>query len=179
MFCLDLCIFQCIFFILLSVMMMASAQWTWVLASSRSYWGTGNRMLLHPGSQIFRHSLETELQFSCSVVSYSLWPHGLQHTRLPCPSPSPGTCWNTSPSSQWWHPTISSSVIAFSSCPQPFPASESFPMRWLFMSGGQSTGVSDPHPLKHSYRDKSSSIYVDWATEMPIKYKTVCDLLHI
>ena len=74
---------------------------------------------------------------------------------------------------------FSSSVIAFSSCPQPFPASESFPMGWLFMSGNQSTGASDPHPLKHCYRDKSSSIYVDWATEMPIKYKTVCDPLHI
>ena len=142
MVCLDLCIFQCIFFILLSVMMMASAQWTWVLASSRSYWGTGNRMLLHPGSQSFRHSLETELQFSCSVVSYSLWPHGLQHTRLPCPSPSPGTCWNTSPSSQWWHPTISSSVVPFYSCLLSFPASGSFPMSQLFISGGQSIGVS-------------------------------------
>ena len=98
--------------------------------------------VLHPRSQIFRHSLETELQFSCSVMSYSLWPHGLQHTRLPCPSPSPGTCSNTSPSSQWWHPTISSSVVPFYSCLRSFPASGSFPMSQFFASGGRSTWVS-------------------------------------
>ena len=81
-------------------------------------------------------------QFSHSVVSDSLRLHGLQHARLPCPSPSPRTCSNSCPSSQWWHPTISSSVIPFSSDPQSFPASGSFQMSQLFASGGQSIGVS-------------------------------------
>ena len=81
-------------------------------------------------------------EFSRSVVSDSLQPHGLQHTRLPCPSPTPGACSNSSPSSQWCHPTISSSVIPFSSCLQSFPASGSSPMSQFFASGGQSIGVS-------------------------------------
>ena len=81
-------------------------------------------------------------QFSHSVVSDSLWPHKLQHTRPPCPSPTPGVYPNSCPSSQWCHPTISSSAISFSSCLQSFPASGSFPVSQLFMSGGQSTGVS-------------------------------------
>ena len=80
-------------------------------------------------------------QFSHSV-SDSLWPHGLQHTRLPCPSPTPRACSNSSSSSQWCHPTISSSVIPFSSCLQSFPAPGSFPMSQFFASGGQSIGVS-------------------------------------
>ena len=76
-------------------------------------------------------------KFSLSVMSNSLQPHGLQHTRLPCPSPSPGACLNWCPSSQWCHPTISSSVIFFSSCLQSFPASGSFLMSWLFASGAK------------------------------------------
>ena len=80
-------------------------------------------------------------QFSHSVMSDSVWPHGLQHTRLPCPSPSPGAYSNSCPLSQWCHPTISSSVIPFSSCLQSFPASRSFPMSRLFPSGGQSIGA--------------------------------------
>ena len=75
-------------------------------------------------------------------MSNLLWPHGLQHTRLPCPSLFPRVCSNSSPLSWWCHPTISSSVTPFSSCLQPFPASGSFPMSWLFASGGQSIGVS-------------------------------------
>ena len=71
-------------------------------------------------------------------MSYSLWPHGLQHARLLCPSPSPGVCLNSCPFSQWGHPTISSSVIPFSSCPPSFPASGSFPMSQLFVSSDQS-----------------------------------------
>ena len=67
------------------------------------------------------------LLFSCSVVS-ALWPHGLQHARLPCPSPFPRACLDSCPLSQWCHPTISSSVIPFSSCLQSFPASGSFPV---------------------------------------------------
>ena len=68
----------------------------------------------------------SSVQFSCPVVSDSLWPHGLQYTRLPCPSPSPRAYSNSRPLSWWCHPTISSSVVPFSSCLQPFPASESF-----------------------------------------------------
>ena len=82
------------------------------------------------------------VQFSCSVVSDSLPPHELQHARPPCPSPNPGVHSHWHPSSQWCHPTISSSVIPFSSCSQSLPASESFPMSQLFAWGGQSTGVS-------------------------------------
>ena len=82
------------------------------------------------------------VQFSHSVVSDFLWPHELQHTRPPCPSPAPGVHSTSCPSSQWCHPAISSSVIPFSSCPQSLPASESFPMSQLFSWGGQSTGVS-------------------------------------
>ena len=77
------------------------------------------------------------LLFNHSVMSDSLWPHGLQHTRLPCPSPSPRAYSNSCPSSQWCHPTILSSVTPFSSCPQSFAASGSFPMNQLFTSGGQ------------------------------------------
>ena len=79
------------------------------------------------------------VQFSRSVVSNSLKPHELQHTRPPCPSPSPGVHSDSCPSSRWCHPAISSSVVPFSSCPQSLPA---FPMSQLFAWGGQSTGVS-------------------------------------
>ena len=82
------------------------------------------------------------VQFSRSVVSNSLWPHGQQHARLPCPSPTPKACSNSCPLSWWCHPTISSSVIPFSSYLQSFQASGSFPMSQLFASGGQSVGVS-------------------------------------
>ena len=80
--------------------------------------------------------------FSHSVVSDSLRPHGLQQVKHPCPSPSPRACWNSCPLSRWCHPTISSSVVHFFSCPQPFPASGFIPMSRLFASGGQSIGVS-------------------------------------
>ena len=83
-----------------------------------------------------------EIQFSRSVTSDSLWPHGLQHTRLPCPSPTPRIYPNSCPLSRWCHPTISSSIIPFSSCSQSFPASGSFPMSQFFTSGGQSIGAS-------------------------------------
>ena len=74
------------------------------------------------------------LLFSCSVVSNSLWPHGLQHVRPSCPSPTPRACSNSCPLSRWCHPTISSSVDPFSSCLQSFPASGSFPMSQFFLS---------------------------------------------
>ena len=85
------------------------------------------------GSQtLFIHSV----QFSCSVVSNSLWPRGLQLTRPPCPSPTPRVFSNSCPLSQWCHPTISSSIIPFSSHLQSFPASGSFQMSQFFTSGG-------------------------------------------
>ena len=83
---------------------------------------------------------------SCAVMSDFLWPQGLQHARLPCPSPFPRVCSNSCPLSWWCHPTIPSlvwmNVILFSSCPQSSPAWGSFPMSQLFASGGQSIGVS-------------------------------------
>ena len=82
------------------------------------------------------------LLFSGSVVSDPLRPHGRQHSRLPCPSPSPGVCSNSRPLSRWCHPTISSSVVPFSSCPQSFLASASFSVSAPFASSGQSIGVS-------------------------------------
>ena len=82
------------------------------------------------------------LLFSHLAVSDALWPHELQHARLPCPSQCSGTCSNSCPLSWWCHPTISSLVVPFSSCLQSFPASGSFPMSRLFSSGGQSIGAS-------------------------------------
>ena len=85
----------------------------------------------------------SSVQFSSvAQLCPTLRPHGLQHTRLPCPSPTPRACSNSCPSSWWCHPTISSSVIPFSSRLQSFPASGSFPVSQFFPSGGQSTGVS-------------------------------------
>ena len=84
----------------------------------------------------------SSVQFSCSVMSNSLQPHESQHTRPPCPSPSPGVHSDSCPSSPWCHPAISSSVVPFSSCSQSLPATESLPMSQLSTWGGQSTGVS-------------------------------------
>ena len=94
--------------------------------------------LLQRGNQFASSSV----QFSHPVISDSLWPHEPQHARPPCPSPTPRVYPNSCPLSQWCHPTISSSVIPFSSCPQSFPASGSFQMSQLFTSGGQSIVVS-------------------------------------
>ena len=88
------------------------------------------------------HFLKYTIQFSHSVVSDPLRPHGLQHARLPSPSLTPGACSNSCPLSWWCHPTISSSVFPFSSLLQSFPASGSFQMSQFFPSGGQSIGVS-------------------------------------
>jgi len=82
------------------------------------------------------------VQFGRSVISDCLWPHELQHARLPCPSPTPEAYSNSCPLSRWCHPTISSSVVPFSSCLQSCPASGSFPRSQFFMSGGQNTSAS-------------------------------------
>ena len=91
---------------------------------------------------IFQLYSISSVQFSGSVVSDSLRPRESQHARPPCPSPTPEVHSDSSPSSPWCHPAISSSVVPFSSCPQSLPASESFPMSQLFAWGGHSTGVS-------------------------------------
>ena len=100
--------------------------WTWM-----SNWTHTHTMLLFNISSV---------QFSHSVVSDYLWPHELQHARSPCPSPTPRVYSDSHPSSQWCHPATSSSVVPFY-CTQSLPASESFPMSQLFVSGGQSIGV--------------------------------------
>jgi len=97
-------------------------------------------MHTHTYIYIYIHIYISSVQFSHSVVSDSLRPHNLQHTRPPCPSPSPGVHSNSHPSSQWCHPAISSYVVPFSSCPN--PSQSLFPMSQLFTWGGQSTGVS-------------------------------------
>ena len=98
----------------------------------------------------FLQAIRSSVQFCRSVMSYSLPPHRLQHARPPCPSPTPGVYSNSCPLSRWCHPTISSSVVPFSSCLQSFPASGAFPMSQFFTSGGQSIGVSvsaSVHPI--------------------------------
>ena len=102
-----------------------------------------NILFIHPVIDIHLGCSNILLsQFSHSVLSNSLQPHGLQHSRLFCPLPTPGTYSNSCPSSRWCHPTISSFAVPFSSCLQSFPASRSFPMSQFFASSGQSIGVS-------------------------------------
>ena len=114
----------------------------------RSLWLHNDEYLCGPTlAYPYRYStadtaIVSSVWFSRSVVSDSLWPHALQHTRLPCPSSTPGVYPNSRPLSQWCHPTISFSVIPFSFCPQSLQASGSFQMSQLFAQGGQSTGVS-------------------------------------
>ena len=107
-----------------------------------------------------------QFQFNCSVVSDSLQPHGLQHTRPPCPSPAPGVYPNSGPFSRWCRPTISSSVVPFS-CPQSFPASGSFQMSQLFASGGQSIGVSASTSVLPMNTQDSPNV-VHWRREWQI-----------
>ena len=141
--------------------MASLTQWTWVWTNSARWWRTGKPGVLQfTGQQRVGHNWVTEQwqyikqitnkdlqyqirdQISRSVVSDSLQLHGLQYARLPCPSPSPGAYSDSCPLSQWCCPTISSSVIPFSSCRQSFPASRSFLMNQLFTSSDQSIGVS-------------------------------------
>ena len=105
------------------------------------------------------------VQFSRSVVSNSLRPHEPQHARPPCPSPTPGVYPNPCPLSRWCHPTISSSVVPFSSCPQSFPALGSFPISQIFASGGQSIGVStSTSVLPMSTQDWSPLAWTGWVS---------------
>ena len=105
--------------------------------SSRNY--IHYPVICHIGKE---YEKEDSLQFSCSVMSDYLRPHGLHYARLHCPSKTPGPCSNSCPLNQWCHPTISSSVILFSFHLQSFPASWSFPVNQFFASGDQSIGVS-------------------------------------
>ena len=111
-------------------------------------------------------------------MSDCLWPYGLQHVRLPCPSLSPGACSNSCPLSWWCHPTISASVVSFSSCLQSFPASGSFPMSQFFASGGQSTGVSASAsvlPMNHS---GLFSFRMDWLDFLAVQETLKSPLQH-
>ena len=123
----------------------------WVTVSSRGFWQPTSPALAGaffitepPGRPRKNESkkIKPTVQFSHSVMSDSLRPHELQHARPPCPSPTPGVDPNSCPLSQWCQPTISSSVVPFSSCLQSFPASGSFQVSQFFTSGGQSIGVS-------------------------------------
>ena len=105
---------------------------------------------------------EDSVQFSHSVVFDSLRPHGLQHARLPCPSPTPRAYSNSCPLSQWCHPTISSSVVPFCSHLWSFPASGSFPMSQFFTSGGQSIGVSASASVLPMNIRRLISFWIDW-----------------
>ena len=102
-------------------------------------------------------------QFSCSVMSDSLRPHGLQHARPPCLSPTLGAYSNSCPLSRWCHPTISFSNVPFSSCLQSFPVSGSFQMSLFFTSGGQSIGVS-ASVLPMNIQDWFPSGWTDWTS---------------
>ena len=111
----------------------------WIL----HHWATCEASLsTHTHTHTFLDSFLFSLRFSCSVVSDSVWLDGLQHARLPCPSPTPGAYSNSCPLNRWCHPTISSSVSPFSPHLPSFPASGSFPMSYFFASDSQSIGVS-------------------------------------
>ena len=110
------------------------------------------------------------VQFSHSVMSDSLRPHGLQHSRPPCPSPTLGVYSNSCPLSRWGHPTISSSVVPFSSCLQSFPASGFFQMSQFFASGGQNIGVSaSASVLTMNTQDWSPIGWTGWISLQPVQ----------
>ena len=114
------------------------------------------------GRGLVNDLFRVSVQFSRSVVSDSLQPHGLKHAKLSCPSLTPGACSDSYPSTWWCHPTISSSVVPFSSCLQSFQASGSFPMSQFFTSGSQSIGASaSPSVLLMNIRDLIS-FSIDW-----------------
>ena len=126
----------------------------------RSVWNT-----------IIHLNLKHSVQFSRSVLSDSLRPHESQHTRPPCPSPTTGVYSNSCPSSRWWIPAISSSVVPFSSCPQSLQASGSFPMSQLFTGGGQRIGVSaSASVLPMNTQDLSPSGWTGWIS---LQFKTL------
>ena len=121
---------------------------------------------------------DISVQLSCSVVSNSLWPHGLQHARLPCPSPTTRAYSNSCQLHQWCHPTISSSVIPFSHL-QSFPASGSFPRSQFFASGGQSIGASAsvlPMNIQGWFPLGLISFRIDWLDLLAVQFSSVAQL---
>ena len=117
---------------------------------------------------LFHSDWQSSVQFSHSTMSDSLWPHEPQHTRPPCPSLTPRVHPNLCPLSWWCHPTISSSVVPFSSCPQSFPASGSFPVSQLFASSGQSIRVSaSTSVLPMNTQDWSPLEWTGWISLQP------------
>ena len=114
----------------------------------------------------------SSVQFSHSVVSDSLRPHESQHTRPPCPSPTPGVHSDSRPLSRWCHPAISSSVVPFSSCPQSLPASGYFPMSQLFTWGGQSTGISTQKTIWKKLYIIFSRLFSELLQD--IEYRSLC-----
>ena len=113
----------------------------------------------------FHFLMSCSVHFSRSVMSDSLWPHEQQHARAPCASPTPGVHPNPCPLCRWCHPTISSSVVPFSSCPQSFPASGALQMSQLSASGGQSTGVSaSASVLPMNTQDWSPAGWTGWTS---------------
>ena len=144
------------------------------------HWQVGSLPLAPPGKPGTRFS---SVQSSRSVVSDSLRPHELQHTRPPCPSPTPGVYSNSCPLSQWCHPTISSSVVPFSSCPQYLPASGSFPMSQLFTWGGPeywsfsfSISPSNEHPGLISFM--KMDWLMDWLDLLAVQWTLKSLLQH-
>ena len=131
----------------------------WTHVSCGSCIAGGSLLLSHQGSPYMTFS---SVQFNCSVVSYSLQSHGLQHIRPPCSSQTPRAYSNSRPLSQWCHPTTSSSVIALSFCLQSFLASGSFQMNQFFKSDGQSIGVSASASVLPMNIQELISIRMDW-----------------
>ena len=119
----------------------------WELAPLEMIRSQGPKKTIARQSRMFRKQKFSSVQFSRSVMPDSLQPHGLQHNRLPCPSPTPGACSNSCPLNRQCHPTISSSVVPFSFCLQSFPASGSFPMSQFLASSGHSIGASPSAPV--------------------------------
>ena len=106
------------------------------------------------------------------ICVWVLWPHGLQHTRPPCPSPTPRACSNSYPSSRWCHPTISSSVIPFSSCLRSFPASASFPISQFFASGGKVLAIRWSSSFSISLSNEYSQLIsyrIDWLDPLAVQ----------
>ena len=113
--------------------------------------------------------MNISVQFSRSVMSDSLWPHGPQHARPPCPSPTPRVYSNSCPLNRWCHPTISSCVVPFSSCPQSFSSSGSFQMSQFFSIGGQSIGVSSFNISPSSEYSGLISFSMDWLDVLAVQ----------
>ena len=157
----------CFFHILKYFLMFISTFPKFIFNLEKSIWSSSLYVLLIIVFWILILSKGWSVQFSRSVMSNSLRPHELQHARPPCPSPTPGVYPNSCPLSRWCYPTISSSVIPFSSCPQSFPALWSFPMSQHFAWGGQSIGVSaSTSVLEHS---GLISFRMDWLDPLAVQ----------